>query len=190
MSMKLLEDQSITDALSALVKAQERSERSLSFTDISGYEGGVIGTCIGGIVGQIDACVREISGLIGVLRDSADPVPPEEPDASDTEGQKVFAEEAERYWRERMKLVHAVERCSLRVDAARAAGDVSFMDGIMEVRDTGLPPEEQAALTDVFLTLKDVYDAAAEAAEALRLRIARGGFEAGEADGRGSSGDH
>ena len=44
----------------------------------------------------------------------------------------------------------------------------------MEIRDTGLPAEEQAALTDIYLSLKDVYDAAAEASETLRLRIARG----------------
>ena len=47
------------------------------------------------------------------------------------------------------------------------------MDGILEVREAEIPPEDEAALTDIFLSLKDVYDAAAEAAETVRLSIAR-----------------
>ena len=169
--MKLLEEPKIIEAVSAVMAAQERSERSLSFMDITAFEGGAIGTGVKRMVEQIGACVSEISGLLETLRESDDPVPPPAP--ADTSEKELEAAQ-ERYWRERMRLVHAVERCALRVDAARAQGDVAFMDGIMEIRESGLEVEEQAALTDIYLALKDVYDAAAEASEVLRLRIARG----------------
>ena len=168
--MKLLEEQKIIEAVSAVMAAQERSERSLSFMDITAFEGGVIGSGVKRMVEQIDVCVRELSTVLAVFRESDDPALPQA-----GPGESAISEaEQEKYWQERMRLVHAVELCAIRIDAARAQGDVAFMDGIMEIRDTGLPAEEQAALTDIYLSLKDVYDAAAEASETLRLRIARG----------------
>ena len=186
--MKLLEEPKIIEAVSAVMTAQERSERSLSYMDITAFEDGAIGTGVKRMVEQIGVCVREISELLATLRESDDPVPPQMPagafgdsgsgdmdlSALDDTARKELEAAQERYWQERMRLVHAVERCALRVDAARAQGDVAFMDGIMEIRESGFDVEEQAALTDIYLSLKDVYDAASEASEVLRLRIARG----------------
>ena len=110
------------------------------------------------IAAEACMCIDNLGHVVHKMADQED---------NDQKNEFDITSEEEIAHMKHMQLVHTVEKAMLESDAIRARGDILFMEAVQNIQNDvdSIREDDEALLTDLFLSLKDIYDYCYESME-------------------------